>query len=105
MQRDARQPQHIVRKIEGEEGDETYEGNETPAIGVDAVDQPLEEPAGSAADPIAGDIARDQEGERGAQGGADKIQDAAPERTEQGAAGKRERCAGDEGDGRDGVKG
>ena len=58
VERDAREPQHVVREIEGEQRYQPHEGDETPALRIDAVDESLEESAGLAFDPVAGDVAR-----------------------------------------------
>ena len=104
VERNAREPQHVVRQIEGEQRDQPHEGDETPALRIDAFDQPLEKPAGLAFDPVSGDVARDQEGKRGAERGTREVPEAAPDRPKQRAAGEREDRTGNESDCRESIE-
>src|SRR5207244_3977980 len=96
LERDAREPQRVVRKIEREQRDKPHQGDETPALRVDPLDQSVEEPAGLARNPIRGDVAREQERKGGAERGAQQVPEAAPDRPEQNAAGKAEDRTGNE---------
>src|SRR5262249_8938110 len=73
-----------------------HQGDETPAFRVDPFDQSLEEAAGLARNPIRRDVAREEERKSGAERGAQQVPEAAPDRPEQGAAGKAEDRTGNE---------
>ena len=75
-----------------------------PAVGFDAADNLSQARPGAALDPVGGDIARDQERGRGAERGAGKIDEAAPDRPEQNTADDVENAAGDHGDGGDRIQ-
>ena len=74
VKRNAREPQHVVRQIEGKQRDQPHEGDEAPTLRIHAVDQSLEEPAGLASDPVSCEVARDQEGKGGAERGTRRFQ-------------------------------
>src|SRR5262249_15861592 len=95
-ERDAREPQRVVREIEREQRDEPHQGDETPALAVDPFAQSLEAPAGLARTPIRGEVARQQERKGGAERGTQQVPEAAPDRAEQDAAGKAEDRTGNE---------
>ena len=96
--------EQIIDDGVGKDRHQPHEGDELPAIGLDAADDLLQARPGAALDPVAGDIARDQERGRGAERGAGKINEAAPDRSEQNAADDVENAAGDHGDGGGRIK-
>src|SRR5262245_65031171 len=73
-----------------------HQADKTPAPRVDPHDQPLEEAAGLARNPIRGDVAREEERKGGAERGPQQVPEAAPDRPEQDAAGKAKYRAGNE---------
>src|SRR6202045_5156273 len=99
MERNAREPEHVVRQSEGKKQDQSHEGSETPALRVDPINQSLEKPASVARDPFARDVPCNQECKGSAERGTCEIPKAAPERTEQGSASKAEHDTWNESDG------
>ena len=80
------------------------EGDELPAVGVDALDDSLGPAPGTRFDPVAGDIARDQKRQRRAESAASKIERAAKIGAKHRTADQVEYAAGNHDDGRNSVQ-
>src|ERR1700730_1264464 len=98
-ERNARESQRVVRRMKRKERPQPPEGTEAPAPRIDAINQSLEKPASLACDPFSRNVARNQECKGSAERGTCEIPKAAPERTEQGSAGKAEDDTRNESDG------
>src|ERR1700730_18576516 len=98
-ERNARESQRVVRQIERKERHQPHEGNETPALRIDAINQSLEKPASIACDPFARNVPPNEECKGSAERGTRDIPTAAPERPEQCSGGKGEDVTRNESDG------
>jgi hypothetical protein len=76
-----------------------HEGNETPALRVNTINQPLEKPTGLACNPFSRNVPRDRESKGSAERSTYEIPKAAPQRTEQHSACKAEDGTRNESDG------
>jgi hypothetical protein len=95
-ERNARQAQREIDDVEGKQRHQADECYETPALGLDALDQLLEPAARLLCHPVAGDVARDQEGQHRPQRGAGEGIQRAGDDAEQRAGSQRQDRAGKE---------
>ena len=79
----ASQSEGIIHQIEREKRHQPDERDETPAFLLNPAHQPTEPFAAARRNPIRGDISRDHEGERSAQGRASKIPQGSPDGAEE----------------------
>ena len=100
QQRDTGQPQRVVQQVEREQRYQPGEGDETPAFGLDALDQTINAPTRTAFDPglypSCGQITRHQKSQRRTERRARQVVQRSPDRTEQGASGQRQHRTGQE---------
>jgi hypothetical protein len=103
-ERNARQAQGVIHHIEGEQRHQADEGDEAPALGLDAFDQLLEASAGPLRDPVAGQVARDEEGQHGAQRCPGEAVERTGKNAEQRAGGEGQYRSGQEQHGARGIQ-